>query len=222
MTAAEHIRGGDPLRISIFGGTGPTGRLVVEQTLANGHDVVAFARAPSKLPQHERLSVVEGQLDDADKISAAIAGSDVVLSILGPGTKTADVPPLVTGYRNVVAAMHEHGVRRLVATGTPSIADDTDGRDWKIAMMVKLISIVQPAAYRALVDIGGIVRESGLDWTIVRLPFLSNGPRTAAINVRQVGTKGGLRLSRANAADFVLEQVTATTYLRQAPFISDK
>jgi len=210
------------LRISIFGGTGPTGRLAVEQALADGHDVVAFARTPSKLPRHERLSVIEGQLDNAQKISSAIAGSDVVLSVLGPSTKKADVPPLVTGYRNIVAAMHEHGVRRLVATGTPSIADDADDRDWKVGLMVKLVGVAQPAAYRALVDIGRIVRESGFDWTIVRLPFLSNGPRTARINVRQVGAKGGLRLSRANAAAFLLEQATATTYLRKAPFISDK
>ncbi|WP_269085789.1 NAD(P)H-binding protein, partial [Mycolicibacter kumamotonensis] len=53
MTAVEHIHEGNPLRISIFGGTGPTGLLVVEQALANGHDVVAFARTPSKLPEHD-------------------------------------------------------------------------------------------------------------------------------------------------------------------------
>ncbi|OBY29444.1 NAD(P)H-binding protein, partial [Mycolicibacter kumamotonensis] len=164
---------------------------------------------------------VEGQLDDAEKISAAIAGSDAVVSVLGPSTKSADVAALAPGYRNIVAAMHQHRVRRLVVTGTPSITDDADGRDWKVAAMVRLISVVQPAAYRALVDIGGIVRESGLDWTIVRLPFLSEGPRTARINVRQVGAKGGLRLSRANAAAFILEQVTATTYSAKAPFISD-
>lgn len=209
------------MRISIFGGTGPTGLLVVEGALADGHDVVAFARTPSKLPQHDRLSVVEGQLDDTEEISAAIMGSDAVVSLLGPSTKAADAAALVTGYRNIVAAMHTHGVRRLVVTGTPSITDDADGRDWKVAAMVKLISIVQPAAYRALVDIGGIVRASGLDWTIVRLPFLSNRPRTTRINARQVGAKGSLRLSRANAAAFILEQVTATTYLRKAPFISD-
>ncbi|WP_413784814.1 NAD(P)H-binding protein, partial [Mycolicibacter kumamotonensis] len=60
MTSEAHIREGDPLRISVFGGTGPTGLLVVERALANGYDVVAFARAPSKLPEHDGLSVVEG------------------------------------------------------------------------------------------------------------------------------------------------------------------
>lgn len=77
------------MRISVFGGTGPTGLLLVQQALSQGHDVVAFARTPSKLPQHERLSVVEGQLDDPVKISAAIVGTDTVVSVLGP----APTPP---------------------------------------------------------------------------------------------------------------------------------
>lgn len=210
------------MRISIFGGTGPTGLLLVDQALAQGHDVVAFARTPSKLPRHERLSVVEGQLDDAEQISAAVAGSEAVLSLLGPGTKAAEAPPLVTGTRNIVAAMNAHGVRRLVATGTPSMSDPEDGKDWRVGLLVKMISRFQPVAYDAIVTIGRTVRESGLDWTIVRLPFLSNGPRTDRINARQVGEKGGLRLSRANAAAFVLQQATDTTYLHQAPFITDK
>jgi uncharacterized protein YbjT (DUF2867 family) len=196
--------------------------LLIEHALAQGHDVVAFARTPSKLPHHERLSAVEGRLDDAEKISAAIAGSEAALSLLGPGTEAADVPPLVTGTRNIVAAMHEHGVHRLVATGTPSMSDPEDGKDWKISLLVKMISRFQPAAYDAIVNIGRIVRESGLDWTIVRLPFLSNGPRTDRINARQVGQKGGLRLSRSNAAAFVLAQAADTTYLGKAPFITDK
>jgi len=210
------------LRITVFGGTGPTGLLLVQQALTQGHDVVAYARTPSKLPRHERLSVVEGQLDDADKVAAAVAGSEAVLSVLGPGTKAADVPPLVTGTRSIVAAMREHGVRRLVATGTPSINDDADSKDWKIGLLVKLISRFQPVAYDAIVTIGNIVRESRLDWTIVRLPFLSNGPHTDRINARRVGEKGSLRLSRANAAAFVLQQATDTTYLHKAPFITDK
>lgn len=209
------------MRISIFGGTGATGLLLVEQALAQGHDVAAFARTPSKLPRNDRLSAVEGQLDDLNQVKAAVAGSDVVLSLLGPGTKSADVPPLVVGTRNIVAAMREHGVRRLVATGTPSMSDPADDNDWKVGLLVKLIKTFQPAAYKAIVEIGQIVRESELDWTLVRFPFLTNGPGTDRINARNVGEKGGLRLSRANAAAFVLRQATDTTYLHQAPFISD-
>jgi hypothetical protein len=128
----------------------------------------------------------------------------------------------VTGTGNIVAAMREHGVRRLVATGTPSISDPADGSDWRVGLLVKLIKMLQPAAYKALVEIGGIVRGSELDWTLVRLPFLTNGPAVDRINARNVGQKGGLRLSRVNAAAFVLQQATDGRYLHKAPFISDK
>ena len=177
------------MRLSIFGGTGPTGLLLVEQAVGAGHDVVAYARSPDKLTPHPRLTVVEGLLYDENQIKAAVAGSDAVLSLLGPGTKAADTPPLVWGYRNIVAAMHQHDVRRLVALGTPSITDAADGKDWKFALTVKLVSALQPAAYSAIVSIGQIVRESDLDWTIVRVPFLSNGTRTDRLNVGQVGPK---------------------------------
>jgi putative NADH-flavin reductase len=196
--------------------------LFVEQALNEGHEVVAFARTPSKLSQRPNLSVVTGTLDDGAGIAGAIVGSDAVVSLLGPGTNTADVPPLIAGTRNIVAAMRGHGVRRLVAVGTPSMSDDADVKDWKVGLLVELIRRFQPAAYDAIITIGRIVRESKLDWTIVRFPFLTNGPRTDRVNARQVGQRGGLRLSRNNAAAFVLEQVSSTAYLHRAPFITDK
>ncbi len=209
------------MRVTIFGGTGPTGQLLVEQALSEGHDVVAYARSPHKLRQRTGLTAVEGTLEQSDKIASAISGSDVVLSVLGPGTNAADIPALITGYRNIVAAMQQHGVRRLVALGTPSITDPADTSDRRVGLLVTLIRTFQPTAYNAIVTIGEIVRQSELGWTIVRVPLLSNGPRTEHVNVRNIGGKGGLRLSRANAAAFILAQASDTTYVGAAPLISD-
>ncbi|GGL41915.1 NAD(P)-dependent oxidoreductase [Nocardia jinanensis] len=210
------------MRITIFGGTGPTGLLLIDYALAEGHDVVAFARTPSKLPTRERLTAVTGQLDDAAAISEAVRGSDAVLSLLGPSTKADDIPPLITGYRNIVAAMREQQVERLVALGTPSMTDPADRKDFKVGLMVKGIRTFQTAAYDAIVTIGQTVRDSGLKWTLVRVPLLTNGPKTATINVRSIGDKGGVRLSRANAAAFILQQATDSDQIGRAPFISDK
>lgn len=210
------------MRITIFGGTGPTGLLLIDQALGEGHDVVAYARTPAKLPTHPRLTPVQGQLDDAAAIAEAVRGSDAVLSTLGPTTKKADAPPLVTGHRHIVAAMREHGVQRLVVMGTPSITDPTDGKETKVSLMVTAVRKFQPVAYDTIVTIGQIVRESGLQWTIVRFPLLSDGPKTTSINVRKVGDQGGLRLSRANAAAYYLQQLTDTSQIGRAPFITDK
>ncbi|WP_327725555.1 NAD(P)H-binding protein [Streptomyces europaeiscabiei] len=210
------------MRITVFGGTGPTGLLLIDQALTEGHEVVAYARTPSKLPSHRRLTVIEGPLDDAPAIGTAVRGSGAVLSVLGPGTKKTDIPPLITGYRNIVTAMRDHSVERLVAMGTPSITDPADGKDPRVGLMVAGIRTFQPTAYRAIVTIGRTVRESGLQWTIVRLPLLTNGPKTAAVNVRNVGGKGGLLLSRANAAAYFLAQAADSTQIGRAPFITDK
>lgn len=209
------------MQICIFGGTGPTGVLLVEQTLAEGHEVVVYARTPAKLPDHERLSLIVGQLGDAEAIAAAITGTDAVLSLLGPSTKRSDSPPLLEGYRSIIAAMREKGPRRLVAIGTPSMTDVADRRDWKIDPLVFMMRTFQPTAYKTIVSTGQMVRESELDWTIVRVPFLSNGARTDNLNVRNVGQPGRLQLSRANAAAFILQQAMDTTYIRKAPLVSD-
>ncbi|MYS92298.1 MULTISPECIES: NAD(P)-dependent oxidoreductase [Streptomyces] len=208
------------MRITVFGSTGPTGLLLIEQALAEGHEVVAYARTPAKLPSHQRLTGVQGQLDDARAIGEAVRGSDAVLSLLGPKPKS-DIPPLISGYRHIVAAMSEHGVERLIAMGTPSITDPADGKDFKVGLMVTGIRTFLPPAYRAIVTIGDIVRESGLKWTIVRFPWLTNRPRTASVNVRNVGDKGGLSLSRANAAAYFLEQLTDASQIGRAPFVTD-
>jgi hypothetical protein len=72
-----------------------------------------------------------------------------------------------------------------------------------------------------MVGIGQIVRASDLDWTIVRVPLLTDGPRSERINVRTVGDKGGIRLSSANAAAYFLQQAEDTTRFGQAPRITD-
>lgn len=71
------------MRITVFGGTGPTGQLLIKDALAAGHQVTAYARSPAKLPERNRITAVERQLTDADAVAAAIQGSEAVLSVRG-------------------------------------------------------------------------------------------------------------------------------------------
>lgn len=101
------------MKITVFGATGGTGKQLVEQALAAGYEVVAYARNPSKLNiSHEHLTVVQGELSDQALIENAIKGSDAVLSTLGPrgGSKNK---PITQGMQNIIATMKKQGVRRL-------------------------------------------------------------------------------------------------------------
>lgn len=210
------------MRLTIFGGTGPTGRLLIEQAVAAGHDVTAYARTPAKLPTHDRVRALAGTLEDAEQIRGAVQGRDAVLSLLGPSGKRADALDLVPGYQHIIDAMRTHHVERLVVMGTPTIPDPSDGKNVKIAAMITALRVIQKPTYDALRGLGDLVRASGLQWTIVRLPFLSDGPETETVNAGPLGKRDTLRLSRANAARFFLAQAGDDNRLHQAPFVTDQ
>lgn len=115
------------MQIALFGASGAAGRIVVDQALAAGHAVTAYVRDAAKLGiSSPQLTVIEGQLDDAEAIDRAIAGQDAVISLLGPKGDSAGLP-VSKGTALIVAAMRRHGVRRLIATATPSASDPTTG-----------------------------------------------------------------------------------------------
>ena len=114
------------MHVLILGATGPSGLLLVQESLAAGHTVVLYVRSPQKLPEDIRanpsVTIIEGQLDDKEALSRALEGVDAVLSALGPPVKQGVVypsgTPIAHGYLVLMDAMHERGVKRLIALGT--------------------------------------------------------------------------------------------------------
>ena len=210
------------MRITVFGATGGTGRRLVEQAIAEGNEVVAYVRNPSKLDmENEHLTVVQGELTDEELIEKAVKGVDAVISLLGPrgGSKSK---PLTHGIQNIIAAMKKQGVRRLVITSTLSAKDPNDLPDFKTKSLVNLVKVTMHDAYEDIVSTAETVRNSDLDWTIVRLTMLNNKPKSGKVRAGYVGRGDvGTWISRADVADFMLKQVQDTTYLRQAPAITN-
>src|SRR4051794_17092135 len=118
------------MKVVVLGATGGTGRELVKQALELGHDVTAFVRDPAKLKiEHERLSVVQGNMLDTASLEKAIIGQDVVVSALGsPGLgKSTD---LSEGTANIIRAMDKAGVKRLVFESAIGIGDSHDDAPW--------------------------------------------------------------------------------------------
>ncbi len=210
------------MKLVIFGATGKTGKLLVEQALGAGNEVVAYARNATKLGvRSERLRTIQGELVDEDKIESALNGADAVLSVLGPkgGSKTK---PLIRGMQAIIAAMKKQGVRRLIIASTLSVKDPNDLREFRARALVALVRFAMRSAYEEIVGVAGAVRASDLDWTIVRLALLNDKPKSGKVRVGYLG-KGevGTWISRADIADFMLKQVRETRFLRQAPVISN-
>ncbi|HEU5318560.1 MAG TPA: SDR family oxidoreductase [Chloroflexota bacterium] len=208
------------MRVVIFGASGRTGRRLVEQALARGHEVTAFVRDPAKLAlTHDRLRVVRGDVSDGERVAEAIAGQDAVLCALGARGPAFDA--MTVGARQIVAAMRDLGVRRLITLTGAGVHDARDRPGVIGRVMVFLLKTLQP---RVLADAERHceqVRASGLDWTIVRVPRLTDGRGTGRVRAGWAGVNTGPTISRADAAGFMLDQLDGGAYVRQAPMISN-
>jgi putative NADH-flavin reductase len=219
------------MRLAIFGPTGGTGRRLVERAIAEGHDVTAFARNPSKVTaRHERLRIVVGDAFDPTSVLEAVAGNEAVICVLGSRTPSNPLHPrrpgdpngvTSAGSQNIVAAMKEHGLRRLVCQTAWGVGESKQNPGIAGAFFMNVL--VPPLLRDEYADKEAqekLVAESDLDWIIVRPMILTNGPWTNDYRA-DVDLKPGRRpyISRADVADFLLKQLTDDTFMRKTPAI---
>jgi len=203
------------MRLIIFGSTGSVGRLLVEQALQDNHVVTAFLRDPGKLTiTHTNLKIIRGDVLDYQSVEKAMKNQEVVLCTLGAGSKGT---VRAEGTRNIVRAMESNGVKRLICQSTLGAGNSKGNLNffWKHIMFGMLLK----QAYMDHELQENYVIQSKLDWTIVRPAAFTDGSRTG--NYRHgfgPHEKGlTLKISRADVADFIPNQVAQNTYLRKTP-----
>jgi putative NADH-flavin reductase len=212
------------MKLVIFGASGGTGQHLVQQALAQGHAVTAFARRPESIlaAPSPGLTVVQGDVHDAAAVSAVIAGHDAVLSGLGArNLGKSDV--LEVGVRNILAGMAAHGVRRIIVLGASGAAAGADQHlDAGTRMFLKLISTtILKEPFRSQREQERQLEASAMDYTIVRPPRLLNGPFTGHYRVQDDGLPpDGLTINRADVADFMLRQLTDAAWIRKGPYLA--
>lgn len=205
--------------LTLFGATGGIGRALLDQALARGHRVTALARDPSKLPEHPRLSVVEGDVHDPAVVRLALKNADAALIALGaPALSKSRVRS--EGTQTIVDAMRATNVRRLVCVSVLGAGDSKKDLPALYRWIIFPTYLRRPLQEHEAQE--AIVRTSGLDWTLVRPPNLTDGPSTGDF-WHGLGTPDAdltLKISRADVAGFMLQQLESAAYLRSAPALS--
>jgi uncharacterized protein YbjT (DUF2867 family) len=197
------------MNITVFGATGGTGRHVVAQALDAGHQVTAVVRDAARLtvPARAGLTVFTALLDDRAAVLQAVTNADAVVDALGvrvtgPTTFRADTARVVT------AAMRDAGVRRLVAVSASGA--HTTGDSLPIRLLVKpVLGQFLRHQFADMLAMEEVVRASGLDWTIVLPPRLTDRPATGRIRRRVGGNvRGSYTMTREDLATAVLQAIT--------------
>jgi putative NADH-flavin reductase len=203
------------LRLAVFGATGRAGRVIVDQALEDGHKVSALARDPGRIRPQAQLRVVRGDIHDRTAVTATLDGADAIISTLGRQQRAGgDV--CTDGIRTVLSAAARNGPRRLMVLSNYGVGDSR----YRTAY-VAVSWLLERAVLRDKEQMEALMRESDTDWTVVRAPVLTNGPRTARY---RTGTDLRLsftaRVSRADLAEFMLAELHRNAHLRQAVAIT--
>ncbi|MGH3734910.1 MAG: NAD(P)-dependent oxidoreductase [Micromonosporaceae bacterium] len=198
------------MRLTILGATGGIGRALIDQALREGHTVTAVVRDPARLDHvHERLDLQVADVTDPESLRPAVKGADAVLVALGPrslrDSRTTTINS--SGVRAAIAAMEETDVSRLVVVSAAPVAEPAQGDTLAFKVFRGLLWRVMPEHYRDLTTMERQIRQSGLRWTVVRPPKLTDGPATRRYRTAY-GRPVGNRISRADVADALLRALT--------------
>ncbi len=200
------------MNLVIFGASGGTGRHLVEQALASGHVVTVLVRHPATFPvQHEQLTLIQGDVLDSTRVEAAVEGQDAVLSALGTNQR-GPVSLCTDGIQNILTAMTHHHVRRLLVVSAYG-ATESHHRNLYNLLLWSLLK-------EKMVDkerMEQVIKQSDVDWTLIRPSFLTNGSRTQRYHSGpDIHMRVTSHISRADVADFMLQHIQDTASVHKA------
>ncbi|MHA4811207.1 NAD(P)-dependent oxidoreductase [Flavitalea flava] len=196
-------------KIIVFGATGGTGKLVVEQALQAGHQVTVVVRDPDKLAiRHQQLKIIKGDVFQQNSFGDAIKGQDAVVSCLGV-RKIGPTTVYSEGIRNIMEAMQEANIKRLICLSAGAVIVPP-----KSSLLIKFVTknILQKifrSPYADMLIMEKILLESNLSWTVIRAPWLRDTKHTGkyrtAINEH---LRNLSKISRADLADYIVNHLT--------------
>jgi putative NADH-flavin reductase len=206
------------MKLTIIAATGGVGQQLLEQAVAAGHDVTAVVRNPGKLSRPVRAVTTDLTAPDPAALETAIAGADAVLSGLGPHSNAdAGAGVAARGTRAVVAAMQATGVQRIVvisaapvstvpSPGRPNPPKHDPGDGFFMRYLFSRIASARFGnVYADLALMEDSLAGSGLDWTIVRPPQLTDKPLTGRYRTAYgQNVRGGFSVPRADVAHLML------------------
>ena len=208
------------MNILVIGATRGIGRSLLEQALNAGHSVTALVRDPGRMPlEHDLLVLTKGDICDKVIVDRAVKGQDAVCITIGVSPTRKPVSVFSKGAHNVIEAMARNKSNLLICVSGIGAGDSKNHGGFfydKILNPLFLKTIYEDKDRQE-----ELVRNANLEWVIVRPGFLTNGPLTGTYRAltELEGIKAG-KISRADVAHFILNEIDARRYLSQTPLLT--
>ncbi len=196
-------------QIIVFGATGGTGKLVVEQALQTGHKVTIVVRNPIDFTtQHQNLEILKGDVFQLSTFENALKDKDVVVSCIGIQKR---VPTAVysEGITNIIEAMQSHNVDRIICLSAGAVIVPPKGSMMSKFFIKNILQRIFKYLYADMLVMEKILKATSLNYTIVRPPWLRDtkftGKYRTAVNEHLDNPS---KIARADLANFIVNHLT--------------
>jgi putative NADH-flavin reductase len=213
------------MKIAIFGASGYSGKEILKLALSQNHIVTVLTRSASSIQiKNANLTIIEGNVLDANTVNKVIQNQDAVIQCLGIGGKGNGQPTTFVSDASkiIVSEMEKLQIKRLIAMSNVGAGNSLSFQPW---IFNKIILPYFMKWLKAVIDdknrMEPIIMNSNLDWTIVRCPNIVDKAAKKNITATLDGKNLKLSITNIDTADFIFKQLTDTTFVKQAPSISN-
>lgn len=210
------------MKIAILGSTGFVGTVLLQKALAKGYQIKTLARDPEKLGEFtDRIEIIEGTAAQQEKLEQATAGAEVVLSTLPPTSRQQTPQDYTQAMEKIVSAVEKNGIKRFIHIGG-AVHGGGSGENWTMGrrMLRMYLNLVCKPILVAKEYEWNVLRESDLQWTLVRPPRIVDGTPSGSV-AADAKNLASVQVNVEDLADFMLEQITSTQWVGKAPLVAN-
>jgi putative NADH-flavin reductase len=210
------------MKLTILGSTGFVGKVLIKKAIAEGYQIKTLARDPGKLVEFkDKIQIIIGSVFESSSVEAAIEGSDVILSTIGPPQRNPGDPlQYEKAMKNIVSAMDKYGIKRYIHIGG-AVHEGGENEVWNFSrkLLRSFLNLVGKQILVAKHLEWEVLKSSDLDWTLVRPPRIANEEASGNIFADEKMLKS-LKISVGDLTDFILQQISSKDWIRKAPLVS--
>ena len=208
------------IKVALLGATGKAGQYLLQELLTNGYQVKSLIRKPKDYSlSHPAMELVAGDIKDLTTANQLIDGCDVVISTIGQNKDEVLISSLAT--ENIIKAMEKFKLRRYILLTGSNLEVPGDQKSDKNLAGTTWMKTTFPLIVADKQKAYEILTTSSIDWTIVRLPWIEKTTERRGLVVDLKDCLEEL-ISTTDLADFLIDQITDTTYIKKAPFVASK
>lgn len=206
-------------KIAVIGGTGKSGTYLVKELLSRNFHVNLLVRNPEKIPEDSHnLTVIIGDVLTENEVEKLIQGCDAVVSTLGLGIPASTPDLFEKASLIILKTMSSFGIKRYILTTGLNVTTPSDQKSEKNLQATAWMEHTFPISTKSKQNEYELILNSGLDWTIVRLPMIELTDQKNPVGTDLKDCKGN-SISATSLAAFLADQIHSGQFIQKAPFI---